>query len=793
MNKNLTFAIRLSYYSAIVSTLGILIFFGSTYLLSVKHLKANPPTVPQNRKEETFYFRPLALTVRDRTNPRDLIEYLKSLPYVESDTGDPATFKKRDDVLEIFSSNRDRFPDLKIRFAKSRVSSIEANGAVVQTGFVQPMQISTFSRFLSEFGTRYQQRQIPLEASAINDDLRNTVSSVEDRRFFPGPGHYAHHGCDPITVAYRALRGSGGGSVITTQVLKNNIFKQSQDEFWNSYLAFLPPTLQRKAVDCQMSLAAESLYTKDEIFRTYVNLVPFGASAGVEIIGFEAAAQEYFNKHVSDITVPELAEIVGMINGPSLYLRYVRNGMSCRGLSKDVCRDLLERRSFVLQRLRTEHPDTYSAEFIASASKEPLKIKLSSELRQESNTEAISRGFLRFAARTYGNATKELPNEGQTQFITSLDVNMQRAAFKIVSESLDQLQPAVQRACTKQGKDCSEAVDGKTAPVRPQAALVAMDSHTGEILALISGRDTEFDYATMARRDEGSMQKPFYYLKALEDGSWNGTPFTAATVIDPEGDRLIERCGSANLGVRSVIREAVAKSYNFAACAASQSAGIPVEFVGAVTKTDPKRQLASAIGETAEGSLIDLVSAYSIFANNGVRIPFTPFKSADRDGQPLNLVRPLPEKVADAGASYVVTDLLRSTVERGGTLQNVRSLASLPNGSYDLAGKTGTAQVATLWAVILTPRLIVGVAVMMPKNEVELTMKEGFTGGRVAGPIAAKFLRFVKDYQPSYLDGKFDRPENLQQLNIDPSQGCVAAHGGRPEFFIIGREAPKCQ
>src|SRR5262249_14431127 len=136
-----------------------------------------------------------------------------------------------------------------------------------------------------------------------------------------------------------------------------------------------------------------------------------------------------------------------------------------------------------------------------------------------------------------------------------------------------------------------------------------------------------------SKRSPGSLIKPFFYLKAIESGSFKGLPFTAATYLDKNADLnlLLEYCADPNnLGGSGTARQALAHSWNFGACVAAQSAGLPTDFVGRITNSKPQHKLMAALGGTSgsEATLLDLVQAYSYFPNNGKMSPVTAYKSA---------------------------------------------------------------------------------------------------------------------------------------------------------------------
>jgi penicillin-binding protein 1A len=201
----------------------------------------------------------------------------------------------------------------------------------------------------------------------------------------------------------------------------------------------------------------------------------------------------------------------------------------------------------------------------------------------------------------------------------------------------------------------------------------------------------------------------------------------------------------------------------------------------------------AAIGGAAgsETSLLKLTEAYGLFPNNGAFLPATFHQSFVQDDERRNLPLPQSKQLADAGASFIITQMLRSVVGPQGTAANFPAMAGL-SPSAPLAGKSGTGMVADVWFVGFTPRLIVGVWIGLPKNEVHLKLAEGFSGGKIAAPIVAKFIRSVRQIHPNLLAGDFERPANVRVLRIDPNRGCLTNGPGMEDFFIQGREPVMC-
>jgi penicillin-binding protein 2D len=165
----------------------------------------------------------------------------------------------------------------------------------------------------------------------------------------------------------------------------------------------------------------------------------------------------------------------------------------------------------------------------------------------------------------------------------------------------------------------------------------------------------------------------------------------------------------------------------------------------------------------------------------------SPWSAGARDGIKLNLPNDHPARIADPGPAYVVTQMMRSVLRPGGTAGGALGMAGLSSDAQ-MSAKTGTGQVADLWFVGFSKRLVVAVWVGMPRNKPLLKMEQGFQGATAAMPIWTAFIKAVKQHRPDLLEGSFEVPLNVRALNIDPRRGCVTKGLGVVEYFIAGRE-----
>jgi membrane carboxypeptidase/penicillin-binding protein len=329
-----------------------------------------------------------------------------------------------------------------------------------------------------------------------------------------------------------------------------------------------------------------------------------------------------------------------------------------------------------------------------------------------------------------------------------------------------------------------------------QAALVAMDAQTGEVLAMVGGRNSEFNYAT-ARRSPGSAIKPFVYLQAIAQGTHRDEPFTAATVIDPKNDPVDNYRPSSHIGAPATARAQLARSDNGAAVVTAHDAGLSSarELIARLTGSRSVEITGMlAIGGSAgcEVSPLDLCEGYSVFPNNGFKITHTPFAAVYRDGVKIDLPNSVPERVTAGAPAFILTQMMRSVLKPGGTASDALALAGLP-GNAAVSGKTGTGQIADLWFVGFSRRLVAAVWVGMPNNKPVLRMEQGFQGATTAMPIWSSFIKNgVKPFRLDLLEGDFELPAGVSVSRIDPKRGCATDGPGSQEYFVAGREPRPC-
>ncbi|QYO65292.1 transglycosylase domain-containing protein [Leptolyngbya sp. 7M] len=788
--------------------------------LSSTHLDLNDPRNLQNRSEMVLYFAPFRFAKGDSISLDEVVEYLVELGYFETTDSQPGSFSRTASQIDAYPRNSLKFPKIHISFSSGKIASIEANGSSVESSMLEPMPLQNVVDYVApeERRKNLRTRRIVIEPGTIPELVSDAVISTEDRTFYNNPG------VDWLAVATRPIRslGKAGGSSISQQLIKNNIVDGASGEFWHSGLGRLHRkfrTIERKAVEIPMAIELNRKMTKDEILASYLSMNYMGSpkKLGINLYGFEAASLEYFDKHLYEIndvndprSVAYAATLAGMIAAPGKYLKFIESGERCEAVEKR-CASLLVRRNVVLNSMRETKPERYSDVVIENAKNTPLGFVFSSARRTNRPVQIESINFAKFAA-----SNSELPKEisglrtesGQVELVTSLDVRLQKVAAEIVSKAKKDLEKKVERIYGEQRSTNEEkfnAIERQCLAAevanpskcdsifKIQASLVAIDARTGQILAMSTG------IGPWDKRNPGSLTKPFFYLKALEEGTFKGEPFTAATIINPKTDKslLNDYCSNdENLGGIGTAKSHLAMSWNIGACFAAQSTGIPTEFVGRLTGSSPEKKVLASIGGTkgSEVSLLDIVQAYTIFPNNGRMMKLTPYEEAyqtERDKvTPIRFSTHSFEAVADPVSTFITAQMLRSVITEG-TGRRFRELTGSVT-TNELAGKTGSGMVADLWWVHFTPRMVVGVWVGMPYNLPELHTKDGFSGGATAGPIAAEFTNAVNKLRPDLLRGHFIQPQGVVRLPVDAGRGCIGPVGGESLYFNALRRPKTC-
>ncbi len=594
------------------------------------------------------------------------------------------------------------------------------------------------------YGPDHEQRDL-VRVGDIPGHLIDAVLAVEDQRF------RQHFGIDlrrVLGAAIANLRAGGirqGGSTLTQQLVKN---------------FFLTPerSYRRKAQEAIMAVLLEARYDKDAILEAYLNEIYLGQRGSTAIHGVGEASRLYFGKSVRHLELHESALIAAIIQSP--------NGLSPHRASEEATR----RRDLVL-RLMLDQRRVGAASYERAVS-HPLKV---AEVTPEPREARFFLDALRRQLPDFYDAST-LTTEG-LQIYSTLDLRLQRAAATAVRDGLarlEKLRPALAKG------------DGKL-----QACLVALRPQTGEVLAMVGGRDygsSQFDRCTQARRPAGSVFKPFVYIAALEPTAGRPLITLASHVSDhplevptSRGSWRPRNFDRKFHGIVPV-RHALEHSYNVAAARLGQQVGIArvAEVARRMGIESPLPNVPALSIGAADVSPLEMARSYATLANRGLRPEIRTFEDVvDPRGGTLQRQEIRFVRVLDEGTAFLATSLMQGVVDRG-TARALRG-AGLTG---PIAGKTGTSDdERDAWFVGFTPELVVAVWVGFDKPR-----SIGLASSQVAVPMWADF---VKAATGGKIRGRFVPPGDVARLEIDPTSGAVALDGcpqHRPEFFLRGTE-----
>lgn len=598
------------------------------------------------------------------------------------------------------------------------------------------------------------QYRVEVGLDKISTNLKNAVIAVEDTRF------YEHDGIDGIRVIgavlrdIRERRAAEGASTITQQLARVSFLSRDK-------------TLRRKVREAILAQRIEKMYTKEEILEIYLNKVYFGDG----LYGVEAAAQGYFGKPASDVTVAQAAMLAGIIRTPSAVNPTVNLERST------------QRRNVVLKLMR-EQQFISQSEYDAAIS-EP--VALHDSLRREDSTGLHFKEIVRRElVERFG---KDAVYRNRLRVYTTIDLDMQKAAEAAVTGSLEEIESRMRASKAK----------GVVEPL--QASLIALDPSTGEVRAIVGGRDTSsvgLNRALQSKRQPGSAFKPFVYAAAIENG------YSPATVIDRLNEPIDTYQGAwlpedeHSAADSMTMRTALRTSSNRAAVRMLETVGIDrtVSYaktlgVGAVPSVP---SLALGSGEV---TLASMTAAYAAFAHGGiVQEPIFIKRVEEQDGAILFQSDSHPRRAVSESTAFLMATMLADVIDAGTAIRARTMGFKLP-----AAGKTGTTNdFVDAWFVGFTPSLVTGVWVGF--DTPRTIVKNGFAG-QLAVPMWASFMKTATKGAPA---AWFQAPRDVVPVQVcrlsglSPADGCRNAASISPtgaithksmvytEYFVRGTE-----
>lgn len=642
-----------------------------------------------------IYAAPRTLRAGQKVTPAGLATALRRAGYVESDSVSEVwngSFHVAENVVEIKPSGRENLPSVvrAVFDRQGRISELTGDEVTLDSFALAPESLTSDAS-----GKGAARRQLTFKD--IPPVLVHAITSIEDRRFFD------HHGLDVFGVGRALLRNAGeerigqGGSSITQQLVKNTYLTPER-------------TFRRKYAEAMLAFSLERRLSKEDIFALYCNEVYLGQRHVVAVRGVDQAARVYFGKELKDLTLTEAATIAGMIQSPARYA------------PARFPEETRMRRNTVLGTMvRDGHLTLAEA---AAASQEPLTLAAFDPARESSAPYFVD----------YVNRMSSY----EAQVVTTIDLDLQQHAEVAIRKQLAKLDETY-----------------KDHGASPQVALVALDPHTGEVLAMVGGRDyahSQLNRVTDARRQPGSVFKPFVYAAALESGISPLAKFTDAPHEFTYATNA--RYRPANFGggfsMRDVpMRDGLINSLNVVTVDVAMQTGLArtANVANDFGLPRPEPYPALALGAT-EVTPLQMAAAYAAFANGGRRIEPRILKSSGENQPGVQAIQP--------STAFIVTNMLEGVIDHG-TAARARGLLK----TTALAGKTGTSRDG--WFVGYSPNLVVAVWVGFDDNA-----QLGMTGADAALPIWMDFMKAAVDLKPELGGKSFAQPEDVAIVDVDP-------------------------
>jgi penicillin-binding protein 1B len=665
-----------------------------------------------------IYAAPRTLRTRQTLSRDGLVALLRRAGYLETEASDvwSGSFTAQPEAVEIHPRPSTGAPAVvRISFDESsRIAEITGDGARLDSYTLEP-------EVLTNDASMKTGKRAALAYQDIPPPLVRAILSIEDRRFF------AHNGLDLFGIGRALLRNAGdseigqGGSTITQQLVKNTYLSPER-------------TFRRKFAEAMIAFTLERRLSKEDIFALYCNEIYLGQRGAVAVRGVGQAARVFFGKELKDLSLAEAATIAGMIQSPSRYA-LDRHAEEAR-----------VRRNIVLGTMVRDGAITN--EEAARAAQEQLRVAPATDAG-----ESLAPYFVDYVNRVVesGEASDKRDERG-LRIYTTIDLDLQQTAETAIRRQLERLDKIYKGKAT------------------PQAALVALDPKTGNVLAMVGGRsygDSQLNRATDATRQPGSAFKPIVYAAALESGISPLSMYEDAPrefVYDRRAAYRPANYGGGYSMQPVTMRTGLIKSLNVVTVDVAMHTGL--QSVARLSQSfglpKPEPYPALALG-TTEATPLKMAAAYTVFANNGQRLePRVIARATNAAGEDVfNEVRQA-RPVIKPTTAYMITDMLADVIDHG-TARAARGAVR----KTAIAGKTGTSRDG--WFVGYTPNLVCAVWIGFDDNR-----QLGLTGAEAALPAWTEFVKGAVELRPELGGEAFERPAGITTLEIDPETGLRA-------------------
>ncbi len=749
--------IRFALAAFIILSVGICGWF-SYYYIKYDRIIDQRFKGPVFSSSAKIYAIPRTIRVGQKVDLREIANQLRRAGYAEND-GQSAmgSYRPLNGGIEIKPGPQSyHSPEpATIRVQDGQVASITGKSGELEAYELEPHMVTAL------FDAEQRSKRRLVKYDDIPKILVDAVLAIEDRRFFQHGGVNFIRLGEAAWVDITRQKHEQGGSTLTMQL---------------SRAFFLSPqkTVKRKIIEMLIAMELEQKFSKQQIFEFYANRVDLGQRGSFTISGFAEASQAYFNKDLKDISLPEAALIAGLIQAPSALSPYRHPERAT------------ERRNLVLDSMVETHAITREQADKAKAA--PLKLA-------PPNVEASDAPYFVDLVRdtVISRLNERELNEQSYRIYTTLDPDLQRAAAQAVDMGIKLVDDQVTKRRTKRVKVGKNKFENVVEPgPQAQVALVVLDPHTGQVLALVGGRNygfSQLDHA-MAKRPTGSIFKPFVYAAAINTGVDGGNPvLTAASIVSDQpstfayGDQIYEpRNYKEEYHGDVTARYALAMSLNNATVKLAEQVGYDkvADLAKSAGIASVKATPAMALG-SYDATPLDMAAAYTVFANAGVRIsPVMVNSVRNAAGDVVMDFKPEKRPVLDPRVAFVMTDMMEGVINYGLGFSAVRARGF----DQPAAGKTGSSHDG--WFAGYTSNLLCVVWVGFDDySDLHLS------GALSAAPIWTEFMKKAVSL-PQYSDMRsFVQPAGVVDVQLDKTTNLLATPACPETYtaaFIAGTE-----